>query len=182
MRRSPELIFQAVNALLFATWVSASPPHADEHKVWRAAVEHVREDEAESFSDPRPLPVLARSSFPKFPNAISQLNEAAKSGFCGLNPGEAEGLVRQLVALNANETSTRSGFENEPLFRVTETRPKVGDHLGISRVLFSKDRQSAYLNLDIGGMAGAIIKMRLEQKEWRMTWDASNGSAGSSRR
>ena len=167
MKRSPRQIFPAMSAPVFATLVVAAVPHTDEHKVWRAAAEHIREAEAEIVSDPRPLPILARTSFPKFPNAVSQLSKAAESGFCGLNPGEAEELVRKLVTLNSKETSTRSIFKNDSLFRLTNTRPKVGDHLGISRVVFSEDRQTAYLNLDIGGMAGAIIKMRLEKKEWR---------------
>ncbi len=152
--------------MLASALALAAPPLTEEHKVWRAAAEHVRKDESATVSNPGALPILSRTSFPRFPGAISQLNAAAKAGFCGLNPREAEGLVEELVTLNAKEASTRSVFTEGPLFRLTDTRPEEGDHLGLSRVAFSKDRHTAYLNLDIGGMSGSIVKMRLEKGEW----------------
>lgn len=167
MKRSTRQHFLAASALLFTASVLGTPPSTEEHKVWRAAAEHVREQESGSVSDPGPLPILSRTSFPRFLSAVSQLNASAKGNSCGLSPGDAAGLIEKLVELNSREVSTRPAFTGDPLFRLTDTRPEEGDHLGISQVIFSDDRQTAYLNLDIGGMSGAIVKMQIEKGEWR---------------
>jgi hypothetical protein len=151
---------------LWGCMASASRPTTEEQRVWIAAARHVSANESAGKNDVRPLPVFERTSFPKLESSIAQLVQSAKGGLCGLPASESESIVVKLQELSAVEQSVRKVFAGNPEFIVTAERPKEGDYLGLSRVLFSADKRSAYLNLDIGGVSGSIVALKLDNGEW----------------
>jgi hypothetical protein len=145
---------------------SASQATTEEHRVWVAAAKHVLANESTGTEKVGQLSVFERTSFPGLAPSVEQLLLAAKNGFCGLPPAEAEATILKLRKLSAGEESVRKVFAEHREFKVTAERPNEGDYLGLSKVLFSPDKRSAFFNLDIGGVSGSIVVMRFENGEW----------------
>jgi hypothetical protein len=158
----------AVLAGLFVATAAAAPPRTEEQRVWLAAARHVLANESAAATHPGPLSVHSRTSYPGFPASVAQLREAARNGLCDAPADDSAAILEQLEKLNAHQVSVREVFTGLPGFRVTDERPENGDYLGLSRVLISQDLQTAYLNLDISGLSGSIVQMKLENGEWRV--------------
>jgi hypothetical protein len=134
--------------------------------VWLAAAKHVLANESTGTEMAGPLFVLVNTSFPKSPISMAALSKSVREQFCNVPSTEAASIVSDLARLNSNAVSVREAFAGLTQFRITEERPSKGDYLGISNVLFSADRHTAYLNLDIGGVSGSIVRMKRENGEW----------------
>lgn len=163
---SPSWIRMAALGALSSVVACASQPPSEEQRVWLAAAKHVLANEAAGTKTGGPLLVFASTSFPKLPKAMAQLKEASKQAFCDVPGSEAEWIVERLEQVNSKAVALRESFAGMPQFRIAKKRPNKGDYLGLSRVLFSADRQTAYLNLDIGGVSGSIVRMKLFNGEW----------------
>jgi hypothetical protein len=144
----------------------AMAPATEEQRVWLAAAQHVLANESAGTSKPGPLVVRSRTSFPGRA-AVSQLQKNAKQEFCGQSREGARSIVYVLNRLGGRERSVRDVFANRPEFSLTDSRPKKGDYVGLSEVLFHGEMQSAYLNVDISGRSGSIVKMEKKDGAWQ---------------
>ena len=150
----------------------AMPPATEEQRVWLAAAQHVHATESAGMSTPAPLAINSRTTFPGRA-AVSRLQKNAKQEFCGESREDARTIIYVLNRLGGRARSVRDVFANRPEFALADSRPTKGDYLGLSEVLFYKgtnDRQFAYLNVDIGGQSGSIVKMEKQDGAW--AWSA----------
>jgi hypothetical protein len=149
---------------------AAVTPALPQQQVWLAVAQRVRAHDAPASAEPRALSVFHRTSFPKRRESLSQLDKQARRGFCGLPRDEADGVVRSLDWQNKRTHSIGDLFDHRPEFEVVTRRSDKGGQLGLSDVVFTRDGETAYLNADIGGAAGSIVKMRKKDGAW--TWDS----------
>lgn len=145
----------------------ALPPASKEQAVWLAAAKYVRANAGEFDDHPEvPLQILARTSYPSSRIALAQLKKLAMQGFCELSARDARQVLEALRGANYRQRSVRDVFEHRSEFRLVESRPEKGDHLGISAVVFDREATTAYLDLDIGGPSGSIVRMTRIGEEW----------------
>ena len=150
----------------------AMPPATEEQRVWLAAAQHVQANESAGTSNLGTLAINSRTTFPGRA-AVSRMQKNAKQQFCGESREDARTIIYVLDRLGGRERSVRDVFANLPEFALADSRPAKGDYLGLSEVLFykgAKDTQFAYLNVDIGGQTGSIVKMEKQDGAW--TWSA----------
>jgi hypothetical protein len=145
---------------------TALPPALPQQQVWLAAARHVQANESSGAGADRVLTILHRTSFPRPRSSLAQLERQAEKEFCGLSREDASGVVRSLHWQNKRAASIGDVFDHRPEFRVVERRPKSGDSLGMSDVVFSRDGNTAYLNVDIGGQSGSVVQMRRDGHAW----------------
>jgi hypothetical protein len=145
------------------------PPATEEQRVWLAAATHVLANESAGTSNPGPLVVRSRTSFPRR-TTVSQLRKNAKQEFCGQSSEDARSIIFILNRAGGRGRSIRDLFVNRPEFSLTDNLPKKGDSLGMSEVLFYRDAknvQSAYLSVEISGRSGSIVKMENKAGSWQ---------------
>jgi hypothetical protein len=140
-----------------------------EQQVWLAVAQKVRANEMSSASKEFALAIYYQTSFPTHRAHVNQLEKQARDGFCGLSREQANGIVRSLRWQNKQPKSIGDGFDHRPEFVITDRRPRKGDYLGLSSVFFDRDGQTAYVNADISGLSGSLVKMRLKGGVW--VWD-----------
>lgn len=145
---------------------NALPPAMPEQQVWLAVAQQVRANEKSGSGRETALPIYHQTSFPTHRAQITQLERQARRGFCGLAQAESGGVVRSLRWQNKRAKSIGDVFEHRAEFNVTDRHPSKGDYLGLSNVVFDRDGDTAYLNADIGGLSGSIVKMKLVNGAW----------------
>ncbi len=146
---------------------SAMSPATPEQQVWLAVAQRVRENESSFVRRPGALPVHFRTSFPSFRASITQMEKQAHATFCGLSQEESNGVVRTLRWMNRDTRAIGDVFEHRSEFAVSERGRRRQEQLGLSRVMFNRAGDIAYVNADIGGHSGSIVQMKLENGEWR---------------
>jgi hypothetical protein len=146
------------------------PPASQEQHVWLAASQHVLADESASVENPGPLPILSRTSYPASRLALSRLEDQTRNVLCDLSGKDTKEMLTALRWENKRHRPVREVFEYRPEFKLVDSRPEEGDHLGLSRVVFARDTEFAYLNVDIGGQSGSIVRM--EKKDGAWAWSA----------
>jgi len=146
---------------------SANAPAANEEvTVWRAVIAHVAQSERQATSGIGTLSVLNVSSFPTMPYVQEQLDQGASKGFCGLSSHESAEILVQLRKQNTSAVQIDSSVSTIPEVVLTSSRPPNGDYLGMSRVVFIASGQAAFLNLDISGLSGAIVRVNKVGDDW----------------
>lgn len=146
---------------------SATAPPMPRQRVWLAAATHVRDNESQGVTGDKSLPVYHRTAFPRFRFALAQLEKQAQQGFCGLSREEAAGVVRSLHWQNKTDRAIGDLFDHRPGFALKESRREKGDQIGLSDVVFDRAGTSAYLNVDIGGRSGSIVRVELRDGAWQ---------------
>jgi hypothetical protein len=139
---------------------------ADEAAVWRAVAAHVAQSERQAGGGIGTLSVLNVSSFPTMPYIHEQIDQGAEKGLCGLTSLESSEMLAHLRRQNT-ETVQLDGFLSAlPEVVLTSSRPPEGDYLGMSRVVFIANRQTAFLDLDISGLSGVIVRVDKVGAAW----------------
>ena len=144
------------------------PAASKQQAVWLAAAQHVLANESRSVNERGVLLIRSRTSFPGSKAALAQLRKQAAQGFCGLPATDAKLVLDALRWDRAS--SVRDVLENRPGFSLVDARPEKGDYLGLSSVAFDRQAITGYLNIDISGLAGSIVKMEWTDGAW--VWSA----------
>lgn len=146
---------------------AVAPPAMPQQQVWLAAARQVLTNGNPNLAGAsRALPVYHRTSFVGRRSSLAQLERQAAKGFCGLSREEAGGVVRSLHWQNKRTRSIGDVFDHRPEFAVVDRRPDSGDYLGLSDVMFSREGDTAYLNVDISGLSGSIVQMKRDGDSW----------------
>jgi hypothetical protein len=143
-----------------------APPVSDEQRVWLAAAEHVLADELQGRTPTSRMQVFHVTGFPAFRPAMERLKQAARDGYCGESARDSKYILSRLEGGRARPRLVGEVFEHRAQFEVTDHRPADGDYLRFSEVIFNRERTKAFLNVDISGLSGAIVRLTRTDGAW----------------
>ena len=152
--------------------LSATSPAADslaeEPAVWKALAESIASD-----STSRPIKVLYfQSDFEIAPLITSSMADPTRKEYrdlCGLSVSDAQAMVSQLQAVNAEPVMFEESVAEPAGMKIGKKKAPRARYLALSRVVFDPSNQHAWLAVDLGGVAGSIMRLDKVAGQWSKT-------------
>jgi hypothetical protein len=152
--------------------LSAASPAADalgeEPAVWKALAEFIASDNTS-----RPFKVLYfQSDFEIAPLITSSMADPTRKEYrdlCGLSVSDAQAMVSQLQAVNAEPVMFEESVAEPAGMKIGKKKAPRARYVALSRVVFDPSNQHAWLAVDLGGVAGSIMRLDKVAGQWSKT-------------
>jgi len=160
------------SAIALSMMLSAAAPAADavgeEPAVWKALAEFIASDNTS-----RPFKVLYfQSDFETGPLVTSSMTDPTRREYkelCGLSVSDAKAMVAQLQAVNAEAVAFEASVAEPAGLKIGKKKAPRSRYVALSRVVFDPSNQHAWLAVDLGGVAGSIMRLDKVSGQWSKT-------------
>jgi hypothetical protein len=99
----------------------------------------------------------------------SSMDNPDRTEFCGLTREQAQSMVRELTHLSGERVEFDKSVAKAAGLNLGHKRLERFRYLTLSRVVFTPDKQRAWLAVDLDGAKGAIYRMDKVNGEWAKT-------------
>ena len=152
--------------------LSAASPAADalgeEPAVWKALAEFIASDNTS-----HPFKILYfQSDFETAPLVTSSMADSTRREYrdlCGLSVSDARAMVSQLQAVNAEPVMFEESVAEPARMKIGKKKAPRARYVALSRVVFDPSNQHAWLAVDLGGVAGSIMRLDKVAGQWSKT-------------
>jgi hypothetical protein len=153
--------------MLSATSLAATAA-GEEPAVWQAIVEFIARDNAS-----RPYKLLYfQSDFESAPLVTNSMSDPIRREYkdlCGLSHSDAQAMVSQLQAVNAEPVMFEEGVAELVGLKMGKKKNPRTRYVALSRVVFDPTNQHAWVAVDLGGLTGSIMRMDKVAGQWSKT-------------
>jgi len=146
----------------------AAGPVGEEPAVWQALVKFIADD-----NKSRPYRLLYFQTdyeiAPLITNSMTDPTRREFKDLCGLSASDAKAMVAQIKAVNAEPVEFDKAMAEAGDLKLVKKKKPPARYVALSRVVFDPSNQHAWVAVDLGGVAGSILRLDKVADQWSKT-------------
>lgn len=158
--------------LVLAALVAAAPGRAsdaipaagEESEVLRVVAEELNREASRPYDY-----LFHRTDFESSANIAASMDNPDRTEFCGLSRDAAQTLLDELELLSARPLAIDRSVAKQIGLKLGQKRHERFRYLTLSRVVFDRERRTAWLAVDLDGSSGAIVRLDKVDGAWSRT-------------